>query len=99
MAIELQYKAADGDESDAGIRHKRVRVNESRRNKMRNGNIVEPKNVPRCQRKGEKPVCSVNASDCGNGPEEEGGHRDISAELHGNPKNACSREQPKERQA
>src|SRR5262249_17489544 len=99
MTIEPQYEATDSDESDAGIRHKRIGINESRRNKMRHGSIVEPKNVPRRQRKGEKPVCRVGGGDCGNGPEEKIRPRDMSGELQGNPEDARSREQPQERQA
>ena len=61
--------------------------------------LFKPKNTPRRQRKGEKTVGSVGATDCGNGPEQEVRPRGVSAELHGNPEDACSRDKSQEGQA
>ena len=99
MAIEPQYEATDRDETHAGIRRKRVGINESRSDKATRIRIFKPKNAPRRQRKGEKTVSSVGATDRGNGPEEKVRPRGISAKLHGDPEDACSRDKPQEGQA
>ena len=99
MAIEPQYETTEHDETCAGIRGKRVGINESRSDQATRIWIFKPKNTPRHQRKGEKTVGSVGANDCGNGPEQEIRARGVSAQLQGNPEDACRRDKSQEGQA
>ena len=99
MAIELQYEATDYDETHARIGCKRVGINESRSDKATRKRIFKPKNTPGRQPKGKNTVGRVGATDRSNGPEEEVRPRSVSAELNGNPEDACSRDQSQKGQA
>src|SRR5262245_45802121 len=99
MAVQPQYQSADRDEPDAGIGHKRIGINEGRSDKdLLQIRVLKPKNASRRQSKREKTVSSVGTTDRGNRPEEEIRPRGISAELNGNPQDACRGDKPQERQ-
>src|SRR5262249_26417017 len=99
MAIKPQDEATDHNKTHPGIRHKRVWINETRGDKAARIRIFKPKDTPRRQRKGEKSVPRVGTTEGSNGPEEDVRLRGISAELNGNPEDACSCNKPQEGQA
>src|SRR5262245_34582669 len=98
MAIEPQDEATDHDKTHPGIRRKRVGINKSRSDKATRIRIFKPKKTSWRHREDEKTVCSIGATEHGNGPKQEVRLRGISAKLNGNPEDACSRDQPQESQ-
>src|SRR5215204_5957600 len=99
MAVDFHYNATGCEKANAGIRRKRIVINESRGHKAKRMPAFEPQNAPWRQSKGEKTVEGVCASEYGNRPEQEVRPRMISAELKGKPKDACSRDESQEGQA
>src|SRR5262249_4675754 len=91
MAIELQYKATDYDQTHARICCKSIGINESRSDKA-------PRKVFKPSQ-GKNTVGRVGATDRSNGPEEEVRPRSVAAELNGNPEDACSRDQSQKGQS
>src|SRR6476659_11069503 len=99
MTIELQHETTGRDEAHAGIRRKRIRIDEGRSDNAMRMWLFKPKNAPRRHGQREKTIGSVSATDRRDGPQKKVRPRGVSAELNGEPENARRSDKSQEGQA